>query len=353
MTSVDSGLLRELQADPDDAEAVWSEVLRLGWSDGLPVIPPTQDRVERMLAGRDPDRVHAVLGAVMGAEQGRPATLAKLAANAVMAGCDPSYFPVVLAAITLIGDTDGGMAYLNSPAAPMLVLNGDVRHELGINCGQEMLSMTTRANATIGRAVRLALMNVAGARIPDLFDVQHGMPGRAGMVFGEYEEESPWEPRSVSVGLSSGRSAVTLFLAVGTMPVNYHQVPQDASELLLILTRCLDYVRGNRIGPSPDAGGGVVVLSPKHARAFSREGWTKQRLEEELTAAVNEHWDVELEAHRIKLELINRGHDPDEPMITQPKPQDPVTVLVAGGLGGWHSLYVPTLSWGIPVTRAI
>ena len=99
----------------------------------------------------------------------------------------------------------------------------------------------------------------------------------------------------------------------------------------------------------------MVVSSccPRSTRAFLREGWTKQRLEEELTAAVNEHWDVEAQAHRIKLELINRGHDPDEPMITQPKPQDPVTVLVAGGLGGWHSLYVPTLSWGIPVTRAI
>ena len=148
MTSVDSGLVRELQADPEDVEAVWrvvaSRLVRRPTGHS-----PTLDRVERMLAGRDPDQVHAVLGAVMGAEEGRPATLAKLAANVVMAGCDPSYFPVVLAAISLIGDTDGGW-HLNSPAAPMLVLNGDIRNELGINCGQEMLSMTTRANATIG-----------------------------------------------------------------------------------------------------------------------------------------------------------------------------------------------------------
>jgi hypothetical protein len=345
VTDLDPSLLRELQADPTDPEAVWEELLRRGWSDGLPVIPPTPDRVARMLGGRDPAAVHVRLG-----PEGNEATLARVAANAVMAGCGPEHLPAVLAALSVAG-ANGGMAFSSSSAAPMLVFNGAVRTELGINCSYEMLSMTTRANATIGRAIRLVLANVGQAKVGRLFDVQHGMPGRLSMVFGEHEEESPWEPHSVSAaGLAPGRSAVTVFLATGSMPVNYHQVPQRAGELLLILTRCLDYVRGNRIGPTPDSGGPVVVLSPKHARAFSKEGWTKERLATELTEAVNQHWDVELEAHRDKLELINRGLDPDDPRMSQPKPEGPVEVLVAGGPAGWHSLLVPTLAWGTPVT---
>jgi hypothetical protein len=347
VTGLDPSLLRELQADPTDPEAVWEELLRRGWSDGLPVIPPTPERVAQMLGGRDPSQVHVTLG-----PEGNEATLARIAANAVMAGCRPEYLPALLVALDLVG-RNGGMAFANSPAAPMLVFNGPVRGELDINCSYEMLSMTSRANATLGRAVRLVLANVGGAKVGRLFDVQHGMPGRASMVFGEFEEESPWEPHSVAAGLAPGRSAVTLFLATGSMPVNYHQVPQRASELLLILSRCLDYVRGNRIGPTPDTGGPVVVLSPKHARAFSKDGWTKEQLEAALTDAVNQHWDIELEAHREKLELINRGLDPADPRMGQPKPEGPATVLVAGGLAGWHSMIVPTLAWGAPVTAPI
>jgi hypothetical protein len=348
VTDLDPSLLRELQADPTDPEAVWEELLHRGWSDGLPVIPPTPERVLRMLGGRDPDEVFVRLG-----PEQREATLARIAANAVMAGCKPEYLPAVLAALSVAG-ANGGMAFANSPAAPMLVFNGAIRGELDVNCSYEMLSMTSRANATIGRALRLVLANVAGAKVGRLFDVQHGMPGRLSMVFGELEEESPWEPHSVSAaGLAPGQSAVTVFLATGSMPVNYHQVPQRSSELLLILTRCLDYVRGNRIGPSPDTGGPVVVLSPKHARAFSKDGWTKERLAAELTEAVNQHWDIELEAHREKIELINRGLDPDDPRMGQPKPEGPVQVLVAGGPAGWHSLIVPTLAWGAPVTVPI
>ena len=321
-----------------------------GLTDGLPIVPPTVERVEEMLrlAGLQPD---ALLGEVP--TRLVRVTADKVAANAVMAGCAPEYFPVLLAALGAVAPSGMAGAFLNAPCAPLLVFNGPVRRQLDINCSHEMLSMTTRANSTIGRAIRLIFMNLVGAKVPRLFDVQHGMPGRMSMVFGELEEESPWDPYSVSEGLSRGQSAVTIFAATGTMPVNYHQVPQRSSELLLILKRCMDYTRANRIGPSPDAGSPVVVLSPKHVRAFSIEGWTKQQLESELTAAVNDHYDIELVAHQEKIELINRGRDPDEPRVIPAKPEGRVRVLVAGGVAGWHSLMIPTLAWGTPTTVSI
>jgi hypothetical protein len=343
--AIPDDVIARLRADPHDPLEVWEELLRRGWSDGLPVIPPTLERVEEMLGGRDPRGDAPALGIDAGA---RP--LAKIAANAVMAGCAPACFPAVLASLQAIAACGLAGAFANAPCAPLLVFNGPVRRRLGINGSHEMLSMTTRANATIGRAVRLVLMNLLGAKVPRLFDVQHGMPGRMSMVCGELEEESPWEPLSVSQGVLPGHSAVTAFAATGTMPVNYHQVPQRSSELLLILERCMDYVRGNRIGPSPDAGSPVVVLSPKHVRAFSMQGWTKERLEDELTSAVNDHYDIELVAHAEKIELINRGRDPDEPRVVPSKPEGRVCVIVAGGVAGWHSLLIPTLAWVTPST---
>jgi hypothetical protein len=337
-----------LRATGDDVVEVWEELLERGWSDGLPVIPPTPERVDAMLGGREP----SVPGPVFGFDVEAP-TLAQVAANAVMAGCAPEYFPAVLASLRAIAASGVAMMFLNAPVAPLLVFNGPIREELGINCSHEMLSMTSRANATIGRAVRLVGMNLGGAVVGRLFDVQHGMPGRASMVFGEFEEESPYASYAATKGIVPGRSAVTVFPAIGTMPVNYHQVPQRASELVLILARCMDYVRGNRIGPSPDGGAPLVVLSPKHVRAFSLEGWTKEQLEDELTAAVNDHYDIELESHREKLDLINRGLDPDDPRMEQPKPEGRVEVLVAGGVAGWHSLMIPTLARIAPVTVEI
>jgi hypothetical protein len=115
----------------------------------------------------------------------------------------------------------------------------------------------------------------------------------------------------------------------------------------------MDYVRGNRIGPSADAGPPIIVLSPKHVRAFSLEGWTKAQLEDELTAAVNDHHDIELVAHADKIELINRGRDPDDPRVIPAKPEGRVRVLVAGGVAGWHSLMIPTLAWGAPMTVTV
>jgi hypothetical protein len=345
-----------LKSSGHDIVETWEEMLTRGWGDGLPVIPPTPQRVARMLAGRDPDAAGPSIGAgdvFIGREAQPAASYAQIAANAVLAGCDPSYFPVVLAGLQAIAAAGGAAMFTNSPAAPLFVVNGPIRDALDINSSHEMLSLTTRANATIGRAVRLTMMNTLDARPPRLFDVQHGMPGRLSMVFAEAEEESPWEPLSVTQGQPLGASALTLFPAFGTMPVNYHQVPQRASEVLLILQRCLDYVRGNRIGPSPDSGAPVVVLSPKHVRAFSLQGWTKQSLEDELTAAVNDHYEIELASHQDKIELINRGRDPADAPVIPGKPEGRVSVVIAGGVAGWHSLLIPTSSWSGPVTVPI
>ncbi len=215
--------LTRLRATDDDPVAVWEEALERGWSDGLPVIAPTAQRVEAMLGGRDPQAAAPLLG-----QDEAAMPLAKVAANAVMAGCAPQYFPALLAALGAMAACGMTSAFSNAPCAPLLVFNGPIRHQLDINCSHEMLSMTTRSNATIGRAVRLVFMNLLGAKSPRLFDVQHGMPGRTSMVFGEFEEESPWDPHSVSEGLPRGQSAVTIFAATGTMP---DQLPPSTATL--------------------------------------------------------------------------------------------------------------------------
>lgn len=330
-------------ADPrpvvnEDAEQVFETVYANGWTDGLPVVPSTPERVERMLDGRDPQQPHVALGT-----ERREVTVGQVAVHAVLAGCHPSCFRAVLAALRGVAafeEFEGpGMVFYRTPAAPMLVFGGREARELGVADSDEMLSLLARPNATIGRAVRLVLHFAIGREPGTTFDVQHGMPGRASMAFAERETDSPWEPYASQDDFPNGH--VTVFPAFGTMPVNYHQVPQRDDELLTILEHCLDYVRGNRLGPWPDTSA-VLVLSPKHARAFSAAGWTKTELEQRLTGAVNTPLEVELPSVREKLELINRGRGPDDPPVTMPMPSDPVRILVAGGRAGWHSLLVPT-----------
>ena len=156
----------DLTVDSDGFENHWEALLEKGWSDGLPVVPPTPERVEAMLGGRDPSQVHVTLGGdVPGAmysfgNVGTPATNVQIAANAVMAGCRPEYFPAVLASLRAITASGNGAEFLAS-SAPLLVFNGPVRHELGISSSHEMLSMVHRANAD-RPCIRLVLRNVGG-----------------------------------------------------------------------------------------------------------------------------------------------------------------------------------------------
>src|SRR5579884_2679781 len=186
---------------PDTLEAI-EFCYQQGWTDGLPVVPPTEARVAEFLAaaGLAPD---AVLGTVP--ERGRVITAEKVAINAVMAGCLPTYLPVVVAAVQAMTADEfclhGSMASTGG-AAPLVIVNGPVRTQLGMNAGVNVFGPGTRANATIGRALRLVLLNVCDAQPGVLDQATLGHPGKYAYCIAEDEETTVWQPLHVERGLA-------------------------------------------------------------------------------------------------------------------------------------------------------
>ena len=204
----------------------------LGWSDGLPVVPPTVERVEDFLAyvGRAPEEVIGSLP-----ERRLEITVGKVAANVVMAGCLPEYLPVVLAATEAMLDPAFnliGPSSSQGSAAILVVANGPIVQQLDINCRNNVFGPGNRANATIGRAIRLILMNVC-ASTPGLFDRSiMGEPGKYTYCIAENETETHWEPLHVERGFSRNQSAVTVFASWGPRQVwaaNYPQAVLDSA----------------------------------------------------------------------------------------------------------------------------
>ena len=188
----------EVQED-DPVELLYGR----GVTDGLPVVPPTQERVARMLAAtaRDPKEEIGTIGPNYGR-----ASVEKIAINAVMAGCHPSYFPTVLATVEAICEEQfciHGINVTTFSASPMTIINGPVRHQIGVNCGHNAMGHGFRANATIGRALRLMIINIGGAKPHEITKATMGHPAQYTFCVGENEEESPWEPLHVEKGFRS------------------------------------------------------------------------------------------------------------------------------------------------------
>src|SRR2546421_9362531 len=205
-------------ADPDPIQALFDK----GLADGLPVVPPTRERVDRAIeaSGRAADEVVALVPPNYGR-----ATVEKIAVNAVMAGCRPEYLPVVLAAVEAICDEafdlHGVSATTNAPA-PLIVVNGPIRRALDINCGAGLFGPGWRANATIGRALRLVCVNVGGARPGVVSMSTFAHPGRYTYCIGENEEASPWDSLAVEHGFAPSVDTVAL-LAADAPPTAYDQ----------------------------------------------------------------------------------------------------------------------------------
>ena len=201
--------------DEDEFEAAFER----GWSDGLPVIPPTERRVLRMLTGtfRKPDEVVGLCPPNLA-----PLTVEKIAINAVMAGCKPEYLPLVLAAVEAALDpafSMHGVLATTMFVGPVLVVNGPIRRQIGMNALGNALGQGNRANATIGRALQLIIRNVGGGRPREVDRATLGNPGKYTYCFAEDEEGSCWEPLSVDRGIAEGVSAVTVFAGFGLQGV--------------------------------------------------------------------------------------------------------------------------------------
>ncbi len=264
----------ELASLEDDIEACYDR----GWSDGLPVVPPTPERVLRMLAGttRAPDEIVTIVPPDF-----NECTVEKVAINAVMAGCLPEYLPVVLAAVeAACNETFNmhGLLCTTMPHAPVIVVNGPIAKAIGMNGGGNVLGQGNRANSTIGRALQLVVRNVGGGKPGGIDRATHGQPGKVGLCFAEDEDGSPWEPLSVTRGIEPGRSAVTLFAGEGPRVV-VDQLSRRPESLARSLADALLTVGSAKAVIAFDA---MLVVGPEHARVFRDAGWTRDRLVAEL-----------------------------------------------------------------------
>ncbi|HEX6380064.1 MAG TPA: thioredoxin family protein, partial [Acidimicrobiia bacterium] len=243
----------ELARLEDEAEAFFER----GWTDGLPVVPPTPARVLRMLEGttRAADEVVASVGPDFA-----DCTVEKAAVNAVMAGCRPEYFPVVLAAVEAACTDQFNMHGLLCTTwfcGPVIIVNGPIATEIGMNSGVNALGQGNRANATIGRALQLIVRNVGGGRPGEIDRATFGGPGKYTFCFAEDEAGSPWEPLSVERGFPEGTSTVTLFAGEGPNGM-CDQKSREPESLARSMAWALDAVWHPKLALLTDA---VLVVS--------------------------------------------------------------------------------------------
>lgn len=259
------------------SEDVMETCFERGWTDGLPVVPPTRERVLRMLSGttRAPDEVIGMVPPDL-----VECTVEKVAINAVMAGCKPEYLPIVLAAVeaALIDEfAMHGVLCTTMFAGPVVIVNGPMAKAVGMNSGVNALGQGNRANATIGRAVQLVIRNVGGGRPGELDRATLGTPGKYTFCFAE-AEDSAWESLAVERGYPREASTVTLFAGEGVQGI-VDQKSRTPESLARSFALCLRAVDHPKLAMAGDA---LLVVSPEHSRVFIDAGWSKARLREEL-----------------------------------------------------------------------
>jgi hypothetical protein len=252
-----------------------------GWTDGLPVTPPTDERVLRMLKGtrRRPDEVIGRIPPNLA-----ECTVEKVAINAVMAGCRPEYMPVVLAALEAALEpvfTLHGVVATTYFSSPILIVNGPVAKRIGMNCGINALGQGNRANATIGRALNLVVRNVGGGRPGEVDRATLGAPSKYTLCFAEDESDPAWEPLSVARGFPRGVSTVTLFQGHG-VEAFVDQKSRTPEELTRSFAMSLNAMGHPKLVQSARA---VLVLSPEHYAIYREAGWDRRRIERALYEA--------------------------------------------------------------------
>ncbi|MBI3916335.1 MAG: hypothetical protein HY322_04945 [Betaproteobacteria bacterium] len=312
------------------------------WTDGLPIMPPVCESVERLLAVVEeaPDAVIGVVAPRMGM-----ATIEKIAINAVMAGCEPGYFPVVLAAVKAICRPEFNllpMQATTNPVTPMVIVNGPVVKQLQLNAGYNVLGQGWKANATIGRALRLVLNNIGGG-VPGKVDKAcHGQPGKFSLCIAENEEASPWEPFHVERGFSADDSTVSVIGVAGTQDI-IHYARTSAQKVLDTLVRSIP-----REGYKNLYSGGepLLILGPEQATILSAEGLSKK----DIKRFVFEGTKVPLSLFHPETVDFIRGRRPrvfpagrETNELPIADSEEDIQIIVAGGAGN-HNVFMPT--WG-------
>ncbi len=313
----------------------------MGWTDGLPVVPPTEERVVEMVshAGRSPDEV---IGAVP--PRRGIATVEKVAINAVMAGCLPSYFPVVLAAVEASLEEQfnlNGVSVTTGGRVPLIVVNGPVVKQIGMNSGHNCFGQGNRANATIGRALRLVHVNIGGAVPGEVDKSTFGHPGKYPFCIAENEDANPWEPYHVERGYRLDESTTTLFAGEAPHHVSYGGYHAGVSAEGLLLTMADALANLGHLNMYYVTSETLIIFSPRHAQILAHEGWSKRD---------------------IRLYLFEKGRRPaselarggvfgrekwprwlrevsENSLIPFVKHPDDIIIIVAGGAGN-HSVFL-------------
>jgi len=343
-----AGLL-DLPASLDFEEA--NEALyQRGMTDGLPVIPPTAERVARMLEGtrRDPA---ALLGA-MGPAYGK-ATVAKIAVNAVMAGCRPEYMPVLIAAVEAMLRYDFNLYGINAtthPVAPMLVVNGPAARRLNINSGYNCMGQGWRSNATIGRAIRLILINSAGGTPGKGDRATHGTPAKFSFCLAENEAASPWDPLHVRRGFAPDVSTVTVHASEAPHEINNH-TSEDAVGVMRTMASTIAHLGHNNsyLGHGEVA----ICIGPEHAQTIARDGLGIADIQEYLYRHAGNRLSSLLDIKRDNLPgMASHAEGEDDPFIPLVDASEDYQLFVAGGVGK-HSMAMPSFGLTRSTTVAI
>ncbi len=328
-------LLKSRHYEAPDMAAAMEMCFAKGWTDGLPVVPPTAERINAMLAPMrlDPDRQIAFIE-----NRQISVTAEKVAINAVLAGCKPEYMPVVVAAVEALADPlygYHGPATSTGGSAVLMIVNGPVALELEMNCGDNLFGPGWRANATIGRAVRLIMRNTIGTLPGELDRSSLGHPGKYTFCIAENEAESPWPPLHVERGFKREQSAVTIMAALGV-----HQFSNGLSNTPegVLTTACAQM----RISAGTSRlTHYALVFAGEHMAIMAKAGWTRSDVQQYCF----EHSKISVaELKRIRLRAGEVDGDDETNMVPLVHAPEDFLVIAAGGKAGVQSAYIP--GWG-------
>ncbi len=352
--------LRARRIDIAEGDDVSEFLFDQGLTDGLPVVAPTPERVLKMLAGtrRDPQEEVAVVPPNMA-----PVTVEKVAINAVMAGCKPEFLPVILTALEAVCTDEfniHGVMATTMGASPVMIINGPIRERLGMNMRLGALGQGNRANATMGRALRLILRNLGGARPGGTERSTLGNPMKFTMCFPEWEERSPWEPYHAEHGFAPEDSTVTVIAMVGGPSLIVDQTSRTAAQLAGSIGLTLEGVSHPRAHGTGDT---LLVLAPEHVDTLSRDQWSKddirERIQEVTSRPVSELLADEVSGVGFPKRLL--GDNPSNEQLARKVPKfrskENIHIVVAGAEAGKFSAIYQGWASGpigsMPVTRKI
>jgi hypothetical protein len=318
---------------------------RKGWTDGLPVVPPSADSINAMLSAADL-KAHEVVGEIP--MRNVRITADKVALNAVLAGCLPEYMPVVVAAVRGICHPNFGYhgpATSTGGAAVAIIVNGPIIKRIGINSRDNALGPGFRPNATIGRAVRLLMMNAINTRPGKLDRSTLGNPGKYSLCFGEDEENSPWEPYHIEKGFRQEESTATVFATEGTHQI-YNQLSKDPEELCITMADAMANLGSMNIIGHQEF---FVVFAGEHQEIFRQSNWSKSQVKECLFSYACRSLAEIKRAGRMPGPILEGDETKKRHVVSNP---GDIIVLSAGARAGAFSACLP--GWGSSsMTRSV